>query len=707
MATREETYQPQTHEYAVNQVLTRVYTLNWEVIAYTVIIVLALITRFADLGARVMSHDESLHTYYSWRLYEFGEFSHTPLMHGPLLFHMTALSYFLFGDSDFSARIYPAFLGVLIVAFPVLFRRWLGHMGAIFASIMLLISPQLLYYNRYIRHDTPTIFFALLMIYAILQYLDGNPPRRPIWSVVMAGSLIGMLASKEVSFIYIALFGSFMTLFWLMRVLQGIGIQRRPFGDVQWEAPPLQLLFGHVILFGVVLFTTMALEGLLRFMLSAIVWIPSSTWIVVPIFLVVYLPLALWGFVRNGAQFPLLMIPGKQKRDEGEYSEKRKSHRHGGVASAIMAGLADGQSALRIILAGAIIGALLALLIVCVMDVIKPVQVWTQTIVRSENDHLSGANMTKEFAFSTNFDSAMFLRLLTWIGLPVLAVLFVLFLTAVFKYPGDMPLPWREILLIILIAFIVLSVLVMFERRSLVSETTQDPFAVDPNATTHVDGEKYNNIWIYATWFIGIVVTLGVVVSWYYTPFWDFLNREPVFDMLIVLGTLILPWLAAWPIFKAGYNLEDYSPHSVEGKDTLRAAIFGVIPFLMVSISVGLAWNWKRWLASAAIFYAVFGFFFTTVSAFSTGSTGSAGSACNSLSALQNITAGKIPLRDRFIILTSQTMRTSPTVIIHTAGVEKISQTVIDDRIFDVARQNVRSNRLTQAKQYAMFQDVL
>jgi hypothetical protein len=75
--------------------------------------------------------------------------------------------------------------------------------------------------------------------------------------------------------------------------------------------------------------------------------------------------------------------------------------------------------------------------------------------------------------------------------------------------------------------------------------------------------------------------------------------------MLIILGTMILPWLAAWPIFKAGYNLEDYSPHSVEGKDTLRAAIFTVIPFLMV---------WHRWdwhgtgtpqLASAAIFCAI------------------------------------------------------------------------------------------------------
>ena len=145
MATRDEIYSPPEtapREAALNRVLTRAYALNWEAIAYAAILALALLTRLVDLGTRVMSHDESLHTYYSWRLYEFGEFQHTPLMHGPLLFHMTALSYFLFGDNDFTARLYPALLGVAIVMFPALFRRWLGRLGALAASVMLLISPQ-------------------------------------------------------------------------------------------------------------------------------------------------------------------------------------------------------------------------------------------------------------------------------------------------------------------------------------------------------------------------------------------------------------------------------------------------------------------------------------------------------------------------------------------------------------------------------------
>ncbi|MBL8156485.1 MAG: TIGR03663 family protein, partial [Anaerolineae bacterium] len=147
--------------------------LNWETWVYIAILLLAIFTRFYILGDRTISHDESLHTKFSWDLYRNGVFVHTPLMHGPILFHMTALNYFLFGDNDFTARIYPAVLGVLMVMFPVLFRRWLGRWGAILASILFLISPLILYYNRYIREDTPSIFYTLVMVYCTFMYLNG------------------------------------------------------------------------------------------------------------------------------------------------------------------------------------------------------------------------------------------------------------------------------------------------------------------------------------------------------------------------------------------------------------------------------------------------------------------------------------------------------------------------------------------------------
>lgn len=206
----------------VNRWLTRAYAINWEVVAYAIIFVLAVFTRFYNLGDRVMSHDESLHVRYSYNLYNEGNFQHTPLMHGPILFHMTALNFFLFGDNDFTGRIYAAALGTLVVMIPLLFRRWLGRTGALLASIMLLISPLMLYYNRYIRHDTPNIFFALIMVYCVFMYVNGplHLRRRARWLYIFSGAMLGALGSKETAFIYIAIFGSFLTLYWVVRLVQ-------------------------------------------------------------------------------------------------------------------------------------------------------------------------------------------------------------------------------------------------------------------------------------------------------------------------------------------------------------------------------------------------------------------------------------------------------------------------------------------------------
>src|SRR5258705_754605 len=128
-----------------------------------------------------MSHYESLHTRYSWSLYRGYGFTHTPLMHGPVLFHMVALSYLLFGDSDFTARIYPALLGILIVMFPLFLRPWLGKVGALCASFMLLISPLMLYYSRYIREDIPALTGALIMVFAVWTYFEKRAFKYLLW----------------------------------------------------------------------------------------------------------------------------------------------------------------------------------------------------------------------------------------------------------------------------------------------------------------------------------------------------------------------------------------------------------------------------------------------------------------------------------------------------------------------------------------------
>jgi predicted membrane-bound mannosyltransferase/DNA-binding beta-propeller fold protein YncE len=189
---------------------------SWKKGLYIVIIVAAFITRLWALGERVQSHDESIHTLYSWNLYTGRGFQHQPLMHGPFLFHATALSYFLFGDNDFTARVPVALIGVAVVAFPWLLRRWLGWAGALAASFFLLISPSIAYYSRYIRHDIPIILWSLIVVWAIFSYLHDGRER---WLYVTAAGVSLMFATKEVAFIYNAIIGLFLVALFAIRAL--------------------------------------------------------------------------------------------------------------------------------------------------------------------------------------------------------------------------------------------------------------------------------------------------------------------------------------------------------------------------------------------------------------------------------------------------------------------------------------------------------
>ena len=188
--------------------LHRTYVLTWESVAVIILALLTVFSRLINLGARVMSHDESLHVYYSWLLATGKGFVHNPMMHGPFLFESTALMDFLFGANDFTARLVPVILGTAIVIMvPGLLRPWLGRAGSLVTSILLLISPFILYFSRYIRHDILVIAWVLLAVIAIFRYLEN---RRERDLILLTAALALMLATMEISFIYLTIFTAYL-----------------------------------------------------------------------------------------------------------------------------------------------------------------------------------------------------------------------------------------------------------------------------------------------------------------------------------------------------------------------------------------------------------------------------------------------------------------------------------------------------------------
>jgi predicted membrane-bound mannosyltransferase/sugar lactone lactonase YvrE len=193
--------------------------ITYEVALFTLIILMAFISRFYNLGARVMSHDESLHTYFSWLLYKGDGYQHNPMMHGPLQFHLIALSYFLFGPNDFTARIPAALFSIATISLAWRWRRYLGKTGGIVAGFLMVISPIMLFYGRYVREDPYAIFSGVLMLYTVLRYFESGERK---FLYLLAFTLVLHFIDKETSFIYAAQLLLFLFVYFIYRVTHHI-----------------------------------------------------------------------------------------------------------------------------------------------------------------------------------------------------------------------------------------------------------------------------------------------------------------------------------------------------------------------------------------------------------------------------------------------------------------------------------------------------
>src|SRR5581483_11353272 len=198
----------------------------WTAISFWGVILLGAVLRFWGLGDKPLHHDESQHAYFSLQLMHNMEnwlacarvpgscYHYDPVLHGPFQFHAIALVYKIAeilgvpgdGANNYTARIAAATLGTLIVALPYFLRDRLGTIGAWLACFLLATSPSLVYYSRFTREDIYMACFTLLLVFGVARYLRSRKAR---WLIVAALAFSLSYATKEATFLTVAIFGSF------------------------------------------------------------------------------------------------------------------------------------------------------------------------------------------------------------------------------------------------------------------------------------------------------------------------------------------------------------------------------------------------------------------------------------------------------------------------------------------------------------------
>lgn len=179
---------------------------HWELFAFGTLVLVGFVLRIWGVGGRAMHHDESLHAYYAWQFFVGRGYSYNPLMHGPLQFEVVPVFYLLFGVGEFAARFLAVVLGTVLIALPYFLRHHLSRPGALLASLMLAVSPSLVYFSRFIRDDIYLACFALLLFICVVGYLETHKLR---YLYLGSATMALAMASMEAAYLLFFIFGTF------------------------------------------------------------------------------------------------------------------------------------------------------------------------------------------------------------------------------------------------------------------------------------------------------------------------------------------------------------------------------------------------------------------------------------------------------------------------------------------------------------------
>ncbi len=172
------------------------------------VFLVGLLIRCISPDLKLFHHDEAIHAWYTYNLITTGSYQYDPVYHGPLLYYLTGVAFLLLGVSDVVARLLPAVFGAAVIPlFWVLHHNgWLKKDQAVFASLFFALSPSMVYFSRFLRHDIFQLFFTVCLLVFFLLYLDRGKWQ---YAVCAAASAACGLCLKEDMPATLLIFSSF------------------------------------------------------------------------------------------------------------------------------------------------------------------------------------------------------------------------------------------------------------------------------------------------------------------------------------------------------------------------------------------------------------------------------------------------------------------------------------------------------------------
>jgi uncharacterized protein (TIGR03663 family) len=196
-----------------------VHVVTVEHLAWSAIVLWAVISRFAALGSRPLTSDEAGNALYAYdlanRTSEAAASGFQPVWSGWVHLANTGI-FALIGSSDFAARILFALFGLLLVVMAFELRDYVGRAGAIAVGAMLTLSPTITWFSR--SDNSPICAAALALVtIALFMALKARPSTgRAVALGISAGA---MLSADETGVVTATIFVAALALLGVFELL--------------------------------------------------------------------------------------------------------------------------------------------------------------------------------------------------------------------------------------------------------------------------------------------------------------------------------------------------------------------------------------------------------------------------------------------------------------------------------------------------------
>ncbi len=175
-------------------------------IAFFLPMLIASLIRFWDIDLRPLHSDEGVNSFFLLNLYNNNYYHYDPAnYHGPFLYYIGLIPFYVLGISDFSFRLMPVLFGIMVVALLYPLRKRIGKMGLLTTGLLIAVSPANSFFSRDTIHETYLVFFSLAVVVSFFLYSETRKSRYIFFATASLAFIITIKETYIMTFAVYAL----------------------------------------------------------------------------------------------------------------------------------------------------------------------------------------------------------------------------------------------------------------------------------------------------------------------------------------------------------------------------------------------------------------------------------------------------------------------------------------------------------------------